>query len=71
MALDCPEMPPGTYKVMIMIKATKPKTAKVNMVCYRIMRGQFAPIAFPSSNSTQGSYRDLMKDVIADYVKKH
>lgn len=46
MAVECPQMDPGTYKIMIMIKGNKEKSVKVNLVCYRKMRGQMSLISF-------------------------
>lgn len=37
-------MPPGSYKMMIMIRGSASKEVKVNLICYRKMKGQLSEV---------------------------
>ncbi len=46
MAVQCPEMKPGIYKILIMVNAPKMKipSLQVNFVCYKKLYGQLSII---------------------------
>jgi hypothetical protein len=48
MAVQCPEMKPGIYKILIMVNAPKMKipSLQVNFVCYKKLYGQLSIIEF-------------------------
>ena len=72
MALECADMMPGTYVILLMVSGQSGTARPFNMeiVCHRKLQGQFTDIKLKDYQSLEPRYVPFMKSVLTDLARK-